>query len=182
MMKKIWNTFFFKDINFKVRLFNMLALTGIAVTLVVFIASILHGTTFLNCATLLFTAVLCTVLLVYSVKTQRYMQCYLMTITFVFILLFPVMFFTAGGYHSGMPCFFVFAIVFTMFMLEGKIGIIFTAIEILLYCTCCLVAYFCPHLVSAYPNERGVITDVIISFVVSGVALAAALFFFDSNV
>lgn len=175
-MKKIWNILFSRKIDFKVRIFNMLALTGILVTLVVFVASVLHGTTFLNCATLLFTAVLATALLVYSVKTHRYMQCYIMTIVFVFILLFPVMFFTAGGYHSGMPCFFVFAIVFTVFMLEGKIGIIFTALEIILYCACCLVAYFYPQLVSAYPDERGVLTDVIISFAVSGIALAAALF------
>jgi hypothetical protein len=34
----------------------------------------------------------------------------------VFIGLFPIMFFSVGGYHSGMPGFFVFVIVFTIFM------------------------------------------------------------------
>jgi CheY-like chemotaxis protein len=61
-------------------------------------------------------AVLAVVLLVYSKRGGRYRLCYGITIAAVFISLFPIMFFSAGGYYSGMPGFFVFAVVFTMFM------------------------------------------------------------------
>ena len=91
--------------DFRVRIFNLLAATGFIVSLMIFAASLINGASALNSAVLLSSALLSAVLLVYSAKTGNYHPCYIITITFVFMLLFPIMFFTAGGYNSGMPCF-----------------------------------------------------------------------------
>ena len=159
------------------KIFNLLAITGFIVSLLIFAVSLLIGASAINSAMLLSAAVLSAVLLVYSVKTGNYRPCYIITITFVFMLLFPIMFFTAGGYNSGMPCFFVFAVVFTLFMLEGKAGIIFAAAEIVIYVLCCSAAYRFPELVTPFPDETGVVGDVVTGICVASAALGATMFF-----
>ena len=163
--------------EFRVKIFNLLAITGFIVSLLIFAVSLIIGASAINSAMLLSSAVLSAVLLVYSVKTGNYRPCYIITITFVFMLLFPIMFFSAGGYNSGMPCFFVFAVVFTLFMLEGKAGIIFAAAEIVIYVLCCAAAYRFPQLVTPFPDETGVVGDVVTGICVASAALGATMFF-----
>lgn len=159
------------------KIFNLLAITGFIVSLLIFAVSLLIGASAINSAMLLSSALLSAGLLVYSAKTGNYRPCYIITITFVFMLLFPIMFFTAGGYNSGMPCFFVFAVVFTLFMLEGKSGIIFAAAEIVIYVLCCAAAYRFPQLVTPFPDETGVVGDVVTGICVASAALGATMFF-----
>ena len=163
--------------EFRVKIFNLLAITGFIVSLLIFAVSLLIGASAINSAMLLSSALLSAGLLVYSAKTGNYRPCYIITITFVFMLLFPIMFFTAGGYNSGMPCFFVFAVVFTLFMLEGKAGIIFAAAEIVIYVLCCAAAYRFPQLVTPFPDETGVVGDVVTGICVASAALGATMFF-----
>ena len=61
-------------------------------------------------------------LFLYSYYSGKYQRCYLITIVVIFLIVFPVMFFTSGGYRGGMPAFFVFAIIFTVLMLKKKTG------------------------------------------------------------
>lgn len=177
MFKFINNKLFAKSMEFRVKIFNLLAITGFIVSLLIFAVSLLIGASAINSAMLLSSALLSAGLLVYSAKTGNYRPCYIITITFVFMLLFPIMFFTAGGYNSGMPCFFVFAVVFTLFMLEGKSGIIFAAAEIVIYVLCCAAAYRFPQLVTPFPDETGVVGDVVTGICVASIALGAAMFF-----
>ena len=177
MIKFINNKLFAQNMDFRVRIFNLLAVTGFAVSLVIFAVSLINGASALNCAVLLSSAIVSVILLIYSAKTGNYRPCYIVTITFVFMLLFPIMFFTAGGYNSGMPCFFVFAVVFTLFMLEGKAGIICAAAEIVIYVLCCAAAYRFPQLVTPFPDEGSVVGDIVTGICVASSALGAAMFF-----
>lgn len=177
MFKYIKNKLFAQNMDFRIRIFNLLAATGFIVSLVIFAVSLINGASALNCAMLLSAALLSAVMLVYSTKTGNYRPCYIITVIFVFMLLFPMMFFTAGGYNSGMPCFFVFAVVFTLFMLEGKAGIICAAAEIVIYVSCCGAAYRFPQLVTPFPDEKGVVSDVVTGICVASSALGAAMFF-----
>ena len=52
---------------------------------------------------------------------------------FVAVSYTHLMFFTSGGYHGGMPAFFVFAIIFTVLMLEKWRALIVSLLEIVLY-------------------------------------------------
>ena len=177
MFKYIKNKLFAQNMDFRIRIFNLLAATGFIVSLVIFAVSLINGASALNCAMLLSAALLSAVMLVYSTKTGNYRPCYIITVIFVFMLLFPMMFFTAGGYNSGMPCFFVFAVVFTLFMLEGKAGIICAAAEIVIYVSCCGAAYRFPQLVTPFPDEKGVVSDVVTGICVASSALGATMFF-----
>ena len=177
MFKYIKNKLFAQNMDFRIRIFNLLAATGFIVSLVIFAVSLINGASALNCAMLLSAALLSAVMLVYSTKTGNYRPCYIITVIFIFMLLFPMMFFTAGGYNSGMPCFFVFAVVFTLFMLEGKAGIICAAAEIVIYVSCCGAAYRFPQLVTPFPDEKGVVSDVVTGICVASSALGATMFF-----
>lgn len=177
MLKRIKYRLFSRELNFKARIFNLLAVTGFLVSFVIFAVSLINGASALNSVVLLSAALLSGALLVYSAVTGNYRPCYIITVTFVFMLLFPIMFFSAGGYNSGMPCFFVFAVVFTLFMLEGRAGIICASAEIVIYILCCVAAYKFPQWVTTFPDEKGVVGDVITGFCISSAALGAAMFF-----
>ncbi|MBQ4225782.1 MAG: hypothetical protein II664_05660, partial [Oscillospiraceae bacterium] len=167
MLRKLYRKLFSPELSFKARVFDLLALTGFIVSFFVFLVSLINGTTFINTAVLLSSAILSLVLLIYSSVTGNYRLCYIITIIFLFMLLFPIMFFTAGGYNSGMPCFFVFATTFTLFMIEGKLGIALSAAEIIIYILCCIAAHEIPELVTHFPNDKAVMIDVITGFGVS---------------
>jgi signal transduction histidine kinase len=108
-------------------------------------------------------------------RTGCYRACFLITVILVFLLLFPFLFFTAGGYRSGMPCFFVFAFVFTALMLEGPVRIIMITSEFALYAICCAAAYINPGLVRPFPTELGYVLDVMTGVSVAGLMLLSAV-------
>jgi signal transduction histidine kinase len=85
------------------------------------------------------------------------------------------MFFAAGGYHGGMPSFFVFAVVFTAFMLEGVKSLAAVAFEILLYAGLCLFAYFYPESVSFFESELAAAADTIIGFGVTSLLIVSTV-------
>jgi len=94
----------------------------------------------------------------------------------IFICLFSALYFSSGGYHSGMPSFFVFAVVFTIFMLEGKMAVIFSVAETALYISICLVAYYRPEAVMFFDSELDFLVDVIVAFVSVSAALGICMF------
>jgi hypothetical protein len=167
-MKRIWRTFLFtffrKELEYRIRLFNVLAVAGALISLAVVVLGTFTGAAMMNSLSCLFSFLLAAALLYYSNRTGRYRVCYIITITVVFILLFPVMFFTAGGYHSGMPVFFVFAVVFTVFMLQGRLAFLMTVLELLVYTGVCLYAYRRPGSVHFFETEEQFLTDVITAF------------------
>lgn len=176
------NNFFSKRIkvylsphlDFRVRLFNVLAMGGTIISLLMAVLGGISGvisTMIIN----IIVATLSFILLTVSQRTGRYQLCYIITITAIFIFFFPVLFFNAGGYHSGMPAFFVFAVVFTIFMLEGKKAIIFSFIETVLYITICIIAYFYPQTVQFLETEQDILIDIVVAFTAVSAVLGVCM-------
>ena len=94
-----------------------------------------------------------------------------------FLIVFPVMFFTSGGYHGGMPAFFVFAIIFTVLMLEKRRALIVSLLEIVLYIGLCLVAYHFPHFVTPFATEADRLADILLAFVSVSTVCGIVLYF-----
>jgi signal transduction histidine kinase len=108
-------------------------------------------------------------------RTGKFTLFFLITVVAVFLVLFPIMFFVGGGYHSGMPSFFVFAVVFTVLMLEGRRRAIFTVLEIMLYLGCCLVYFFYPETVIPLASDAEIAKDIIAGCIFTAVTLAFAI-------
>lgn len=171
------HSYFGPALDFRVRLFNVLAVGGTLVSLAMAVVGVGTHAGWQNIAGNTASACLSYALLRYSRRTGRYQLCYLITIVAIFIGLFPFLFFTAGGYHSGMPSFFVFAVAFTILMLPGKKAVLMSALELLLYFSICIVAFFHPGYVNAWGTEQDLLTDVILGFVSVSVVLGAMLYF-----
>jgi signal transduction histidine kinase/DNA-binding NarL/FixJ family response regulator len=172
------DVFFGTELDFRARLFNVLALAGAVISLAVVVLGLFTGAAPMNSLTCAFSFLLALAFLYFSNRTGRYRLFYIITIVIVFIILFPVMFFTAGGYHSGMPVFFVFAVMFTMFMLDGKAAFCMAVLELLVYVGICLYAFRHPPSVHFCETEENLLTDVVIAFVTVSFALGITMFLY----
>jgi len=169
-------TFFGNNLDFRVRLFNVLAMAGTVISFLMAILGIINNEGTANIVITGISTVLSFSLLYYSYRSGKYQFCYMVTIIVIFLLLFPALFFSAGGYHSGMPAFFVFAVLFTVFMLEGKSAFILSAIELAVYITICLIAKNFPETVNWFAAEEEVLLDTIIAFTAVSIILGLTMF------
>jgi len=175
-LSQFFNRFINKQLDFRVRLFNVLAMGGTVTSLAMALFGIMTDAGPGNIAVNLISAALSYALLCYSQRTGRYQLCYFITIVAIFLGLFPIMFFTAGGYHGGMPSFFVFAVAFTILMLEGKKAIVMSVLEMILYISICLIAFHYPEMVNAWGTEQDLLTDVMVGFVSVSAVLGTMLY------
>ncbi len=174
----------FHHADIRVKLFNILALGGIVTCIVVFIYDFFYSSVE-NLIVTGFLLLLSLALLIYSQKTGKYQLCYILSIVFVFILGFPALFFVSGGYHGGMPTFFVFAILFTILMLDKEYSIIVAPLEFVIYITVCIIAYIYPETVIFFTTELNLMLDVLValamSSIVSGICLYVHLREYESQ-
>ncbi len=172
-LRFISDKFLAKRLDFRVRLFNMLAMAGVLVSLALGVFNIVSMTP-LNAAADLLGAVLSCALLIYATRTRRYQVAYMITVVGVFLILFPVLFVIAGGYKYGMPAFFIFAVAFTVFMLEGKKSLLLAGLELLVYMALCFYAYAHPEKIHNYDSDP--FWAVLTCFFVVSVSLGIAMF------
>ncbi len=168
--------YFNSTLDLRVRLFHVLAMGGAFISFLVAVLGVLNNSGIANILLSLVCTILSFILLKYSRYSGRYQVCYIVTIAVIFIVLFPIFFFTAGGYHSGMPSFFVFAVVFTIFMIEGHKAVLLSVVELLIYILICFVAYLHPDTVQAFSNESEVLTDIIFGFTAVSIILGICMF------
>lgn len=168
-------TFFRPELDFRVRLFNLLAMSGIVISLlnVVFSSAIVGD--FSMVVINFGIACLSGGLLYYSNTSGQYQRCYLITIIVIFFTGFALLFVAGGGYRSGMPSFFIFSILFTVFMLEGRKMFIVAVLEIIFYGLLCLYAYAVPSHIVWFETEEEVIADIIFGFVTVSVILGITM-------
>lgn len=164
------------SLPFRVRLFNVLALVGGMISLINGISSYANNQDSVILGLNLGIAVLSFVLLFYAYKSGRYQFCYVVTIIMIFLMMFPYLFFKSGGYKGGMVSFYIFGILFTVFMLEGK-AMFFTAFtEMVVYISTIMIAYQNPQMVVWFSSEKEVVMDLLIGFCASSISVAAVMY------
>ncbi len=174
-LKPFLTKFFSRELDFRVRLFNVLAIAGAGISAATFLLSAATAM-WANTAVSGALAVLSLGLLVFTSRTGRYQLGYGITIVTVFMIAFPVMFFTSGGYRSGMPAVFLFAVTFTILMLDGKRALLVSLLEIAEYIAVCVFAYFNPRYVTHFETEAQVLTDILFAFSAVSIAVGVVLY------
>jgi len=114
-------------------------------------------------------------LMLFARRTGRFQLAYLIAVVGIFLVLFPALFFADGGYHSGMPIFFMFAIAFSAIILEGRALWILVPLEAAVFTGCLAVAYLQPQLVTPLGSEAAFLSDVVFTMISAGIALVVAL-------
>ena len=92
-----------------------------------------------------------------------------------FLVVFPIVFITGGGYRGSMPFYFIFAVIFTAFMLDGKKMFVMAGIELLVYTGLCFFAYYFPQDIIWFKTEWNVVIDVITGLIIVAVSLGATM-------
>lgn len=163
------------QLDFRVKLFNVMALGGAWMSFSTSIQSVLtqRWSTLVVSVIMMFISI---ALLIFAIKTGRYQICYNITIIVIFFIFFPILFFQSGGYRSGVPAVFIFAVLFTVLMLEGKKAIFISALELIDYAALCMIAYNHPEMVIQYANEKDIVIDIIFSFTAIGLICGIVLF------
>lgn len=173
LFDRLYQTFFREDIDFHARNFNLLALAGVLVSFCIGTGS-LFTDDWKAAAACYFLCAFAVALLIYSSRTEKYKRCYYLTIGVIFLAGFSVIFFLGGGFLSGMPLFFVFAVVFTAFLLEGRELILMSAVELMVYSTDILLAWRFPQWVIWHRNTMEIAMDVLICTILAAVSLGAS--------
>ena len=164
------------SLPFRVRLFNVLALVGGMISLLNGISSYANNQDSVILGLNLGIAVLSFVLLFYAYKSGRYQFCYVVTIIMIFLMMFPYLFFKSGGYKGGMVSFYIFGILFTVFMLEGKVMFFTAFMEMVVYIATIMIGYQNPQMVVWFSSEKEVVMDLLIGFCASSISVAAVMY------
>lgn len=130
------------ELEFRVRLFNLLAMAGIGVSFISIFVPLLAGQKLYISLTFAASCALSFALMEYARRSGRYHRCYIITITVIFLIGFPAFFLLRFAYYSSLPYFFVFAVVFTAVMLPGRQALFFASLELAVYIGVCLWAHY----------------------------------------
>lgn len=170
------NKFLNKQLGLRVRLFNILAMAGILVSSGVGTLALITDAGAEAAPICYLSTLLAIGLLYYSYRSGRYQLCYMITVIAVFLVVFPIVFITGGGFRGSMPMYFIFAVIFTAFMLDGKKMFVMAGIELFVYTGLCLFSYFFPQYIIWYKAEWNIVIDIIVGLIVVSVSLGATMY------
>ena len=173
---EVGKVLYHSGLPFRVRLFNILASLGFIISLCNGVLSYWNNgdrkLLLINTG----IALLSLSLLFYAYHSKKYQRCYFITIVVIFMFLFPIMFFKSGGYKGGMPFFYIFGILFTIFMLEGWLMFFCVWLELIIYIFTIGIAYYYPDTVIWFQSEKEIVVDVLTGVVVSSASLGVAMY------
>lgn len=175
LILKFGRTFFRKELELRVKIFHVLAMAAVIICIVTTIVSMIQQMpvkTGINVG----TGIISLLLLIYSAKGGKQSVCYWISVICVFLILFPSLFLFGGGYTGGMVYFFIFGVVYTVYMLEGRWMFVATIFELVYYSCLCVFAYFYPERTHPFASEKDVLTDVIVCFIVVSAVLSLTMY------
>ncbi|MCL2217766.1 MAG: HAMP domain-containing histidine kinase [Defluviitaleaceae bacterium] len=169
---RIYKSFFGSDIGFREKMLNMLAVTGVLAGIIMGSANAINAGEALGSAIGFGIVVFSLGMLIFLAVTGYYKIACIVTIVVIFLGYFPYLFFTMGGLSGSKILNFVFAIVFTAYVLEGKLGWFMMVLQLLIFAGICVYAYINPASVIPMPSEFNHMFDAIISMAFVSLAIS----------
>ena len=141
MLEKWFEIIFDHRIRLRERMFRVV--TGICMLALIFIMPM--GRSWVNMLLLAAGLIMMALVVKFSIKKER-INTGATFISILLLVLFPISFFTAGGFYSGMPEWFVLCFVYISITLEGKRKVGFFLLCTLETLSCYYLAYYYPEL------------------------------------
>jgi DegV family protein with EDD domain len=160
-------------ISLRERMFRVV--TGICMVALVFILPM--GRNILNLLILAAGLVTISVIVKLSIR-KGCINCGATVISFLLLLLFLISFFSAGGFYSGMPEWFVLCFIYICITLEGRRKAVFFGLCTAETLLCYYVAFYFPDIV-AHNTERHSFFDSAFSVVMVGILASVLLMFLN---
>ena len=173
MLRKWLEIIFDHRISLRERMFRIV--TGICMVALIFILPM--GKSVLNILILAASLVAMSGIVKISIRRQC-IQRGATAIMILLLLVFPISFFTAGGFYSGMPEWFVFCFIYACITLEGKRMAVFFALCTVETVLCYGIDFYFPELVVWNIQESSFI-DSAFSVVMVGLLTSVLLMFLN---
>ncbi len=173
MIKKWFEIISDHRISLRERMFRVV--TGICMVALVFILPM--GRNILNLLILAAGLVTISVIVKLSIRKGR-INCGATVISLLLLLLFLISFFSAGGFYSGMPEWFVLCFIYICITLEGRRKAVFFGLCTAETLLCYYIAFYFPDIV-AYNTERHSFFDSAFSVVMVGILASVLLMFLN---
>jgi|GEM_PF-3381938 len=167
----LYNAFFGSAVSFRKKILNVLAVTGVLAGLFMGSFNVFNsggvsvllgfGVAAFSFGILIFVAV-----------TGFYRAACILTIFVIFLGYFPYLFFSMGGFYGSKAVNFIFAIAFTSYILEGKLGWIMIAVQMLTYAGVCVYAFVNPGSVTPLPAGFNHMLDTVVTVTFVGLAIS----------
>ena len=170
---KAISVIFATDSEIQVIAFNILAFCGITVSVITAIINGLRGSSAVipDVAGALGSIAL----MYYCHKSGNYKRAMILTVFLIFIALFTFLYFIQGGYHGGIPSFFIFGVVFTAFLLDGISMLVLILIELAWYSGLIIYSYYHPTMLNN--DEQFYMTCVVMDMALVALSLAVTMYF-----
>ena len=173
MLEKWFEIIFDHRIRLRERMFRVV--TGICMLALIFIMPM--GRSWVNMLLLAAGLIMMALVVKFSIKKER-INTGATFISILLLVLFPISFFTAGGFYSGMPEWFVLCFVYISITLEGKRKVGFFLLCTLETLSCYYLAYYYPEL--AARNTQGhSFFDSAASVIMVGILTSVMLMFLN---
>ena len=161
--------------DFREQLIAVTAMIGVPVSWASALINIYLGSPAWTVLLNLFAGLLILALVWFGRATGRYRLTYVIAVGTLFVLLFPGLFFASGGWRSGMPLWFVFALAFSAMILEGVALLVIVPLEAVVFTASLVIAYLVPEAVVPLPSAVSEFVDITYSMLATGLALAVGL-------
>ncbi len=176
LFTSIKQTYFNESNDFRVQIFNLFAFAGVGIAFVMTVQAIWMQTGLLDAALKALSGVFTLVMIVYLQRTKRYRGVYIITVFAVFVVFFGAMFLTGGGYYGGIPAFFVFAVVFTTCMIDGKMMFVLVGVELGVYTVLCVLDYLYLDLTEGFVSEFDYFSSIVVCFLAASLAVGVTTY------
>ncbi len=173
MIKKWFDIIFDHRISLQERMFRI----ATAIFMVALIFTLPMGRDLLNIAVLVVSLVIVTEIVRISIRKGR-IQTGATVIVVLQLVLFPFTFFTAGGFYSGVPEWFVFCFIYVCITLQGKRMAVFFVLCAAETLICYGIAYKYPEL-AALSTQQSSFMDSAFSMVMVGLLTSVLLMFLN---
>lgn len=168
MLKNLYKKFYDKLIagfDLWQQMLNVAVVIAIAGSTLSVIISLSLGSSIIAIGAFFFTAVFAVICLIVSLKSKDVIYAAVLFSIVANFILFPVMYFSSGGYHGGMPLWLLLSLVISWVIIRKRILYVIYLLSVVFQSACILYSQTHPEIVVKFPSEHAAAIDVIQSLI-----------------
>jgi signal transduction histidine kinase/ActR/RegA family two-component response regulator len=175
-VRQLFNTYVLsKDMPLEGRLFNMTLILCICGSIFGLVTTALQASSIISVLSTALLVILLFVLLILCNWKRLYRLGGLIVVGTTCFLVFPFIFFSGGGLHSGMPAYFILGVVMIAVLLDGPRYLAALILYVIICVICYTLGYFYPDLVTPIASDFLIYVDISTSFIGAGVLISLVL-------
>jgi len=165
LIRKIYGYFFREELSIRHKLVNVILGSALLVQVPGLVVTLLVGTGPAGVITQVFTLLVIAIVLFLTNKYTESPVPSIIISTVTNLVVFPIMYFTCGGYGTGVVIWMLFGAVFTWLLVDIKWCVVISAINFVLFTGCLHIEKVYPQYVSFLETRNDEIADTSNAFI-----------------